>query len=85
MQNGHYISRSKLIHRFNEDNCRVQCVSCNVFKSGEVITYRERLVAEIGEDKVLEMERTRNDVFKVDASWYEAKIEYYKQLVKTLL
>ena len=37
MQNGHFQSRKHLNTRWSEDNCRVQCVGCNVFKYGDAI------------------------------------------------
>ena len=35
MQCGHFQSRKHYSTRWNEDNCQVQCVGCNMFKSGE--------------------------------------------------
>lgn len=45
-QNGHYIKRAHLYHRFDERNCRVQCVECNEFKSGNMSEYTQRLEKE---------------------------------------
>ena len=46
MQNGHFISRKHLIIRYSEDNCRVQCVGCNVFKYGEQYKFGKKLEKE---------------------------------------
>ena len=35
MQCGHFQSRKHYSTRWNEDNCQVQCVGCNMFKAGE--------------------------------------------------
>ena len=35
MQNGHFQSRKHLATRWDEENCQVQCVGCNMFKAGE--------------------------------------------------
>ena len=35
MQCGHFQSRKHYSTRWNEDNCQVQCVGCNMFKGGE--------------------------------------------------
>jgi len=46
MQNGHFQSRKHLNTRWSEDNCRVQCVGCNVFKYGEQYKFGEKLKKE---------------------------------------
>ena len=35
MQNGHFMSRQFMATRYDEQNCQVQCVGCNMFKFGE--------------------------------------------------
>lgn len=84
IQNGHFIPRNILITRFDENNCRPQCVGCNMFGNGKFVDFRENLVKELGEKKVKDMEQSRHKVFKVDVHWYKEKIEYYKNLVKEL-
>ena len=81
MQLGHYVSRSIKILRWDENNTRVQCVGCNIFKNGNVITFREYLVAELGEVKVKKLEQSRFKLFKPDRSWYLERIEHYKSLL----
>ncbi len=39
LQNGHYVSRSISILRYDERNCNCQCVACNVFKKGNMVEY----------------------------------------------
>jgi hypothetical protein len=78
IQNGHYISRKVLQLRYEEDNCRPQCVGCNIFKNGVPITFRENLVKELGEERVKEMEASRFAVFKVGDDWFEEKLIKYK-------
>lgn len=79
---GHYIPRNILVTRFDENNCRPQCVGCNLYGNGKFIDFRLNLVKELGEDKVLEMERSRFNIMKIDSSWYESKIGFYKEKVK---
>lgn len=76
---GHYISRRHLITCFNENNVRPQCSGCNIFKHGDPVQFRLNLVKEIGEEKVKEMENAKNQLIKLDRSWYETQIEYYKK------
>ena len=53
MQNGHFQSRSFLATRFNEYNCQVQCVGCNMFKQGEQWKFGISLNAKYGEGCLL--------------------------------
>lgn len=83
-QNGHFISRANLKYRFDEENCRCQCVSCNVFKNGNYIIYTQKMQQELGMEKVAEMTsiRSHHEITKLDRFWYEDKINYYKGAVK---
>jgi hypothetical protein len=47
-QNGHYISRNHLNTRYDEQNCNTQCVSCNVFKKGNMAMYALNLTDKYG-------------------------------------
>lgn len=81
MQNGHYISRSVRVLRWHLDNCRPQCIACNMFKGGNVITYRENLVKELGEEAVKLLEQKRFGTFKTTLMWYVALIAHYKSRI----
>ena len=52
IQNGHYMSRRYMSTRFDEDNCRPQCVACNIYNQGNAQMFRRGLVAQIGEKRV---------------------------------
>ena len=45
MQCGHFQSRKHYSTRWNEDNCQVQCVGCNMFKAGEQYKFGLKLNA----------------------------------------
>ena len=49
MDCGHFISRKHISTRWHEDNCQVQCKSCNVFRYGEQYKYSLWLGAEKSE------------------------------------
>lgn len=80
-QNGHYISRSFMSARWEEQNCRVQCVGCNLFKNGNYTEYAARLVRDLGPD---ELDRL-NGLKKIIRQWtipeLEERIAYYKKLI----
>ena len=57
LQCGHFQSRKNYSTRWSEDNCRVQCVSCNMFKSGEQYTFGRNLVEYLAEKMFLESKK----------------------------
>lgn len=44
IQNGHYMSRRYMSTRWSEDNCRPQCVACNIFNQGAAQAFRLGLI-----------------------------------------
>ncbi len=75
---GHFIPRNILITRWNEDNCRPQCVGCNIFGNGKILDFEERLKKELGAAKVEKMKAKRHQIFKVDTNWYLERIAELK-------
>ena len=84
MQNGHFQSRKHLTTRWDEENCQVQCVGCNMFKAGEQYKFAINLDAKYGEGKAEELEFLARTIMKVSRIDYEEKISYYKDLVEKL-
>ena len=78
---GHFIPRNILITRFSEENCRFQCVGCNVFGNGKILDFEDHLVKELGREKVDALKASRFKILKVDNAWYLSKIQHYKELV----
>lgn len=77
MQNGHWIPRNNLATRFSEENCRPQCVGCNMFNKGRPDVFSVNLIKE-GID-IVELQHSRYRIFKVSTEWYKQKIEHYKK------
>ena len=85
MQNGHFQSRKHLATRFSEDgNCEVQCIGCNIFRSGEQYLFSLRLDEKYGEGRAEELEQLARTIHKVSRVEYEEQISYYKKLVENL-
>ena len=82
IQNGHWIPRNNLATRFSEENCRPQCVGCNMFNKGRPDVFAVNLLKE-GID-IIKLQQTKYAVFKIDAIWYEQKITEYKQRTEEL-
>lgn len=85
IQNGHYMSRRYMSTRFDENNCRPQCVACNIFNQGNAQMYRRGLIAEIGEKAVDMVEiRARTETKRYCDFELNALIEYYSKETKAL-
>lgn len=65
VQCGHYLSRFYKAARWHKDNARTQCWMCNIYKKGDAVGFRMRLVSEIGEARVLAVEELRNAPIKL--------------------
>ncbi|MEN6296979.1 MAG: recombination protein NinG [Rectinema sp.] len=55
-QAGHFVSRRYYNTRYHPDNVRPQCAGCNGPRAGEPMRFRINLCAEIGEEKVRQLE-----------------------------
>ena len=84
MQNGHFQSRKHLSTRFDEENCQVQCVKCNVYAWGEQYKFSLALDSKYGEGKAEELQYLARTTLKISRVEYEEKISYYKSLVEKL-
>ena len=84
MQNGHFQSRKHMATRFDEENCQVQCIKCNIFDSGQQYLFSLRLDEKYGAGTSEELEYLARTIHKVSRVEYEEQISYYKKLVKNL-
>lgn len=84
---GHYYSAGNYTGlRFTEINCNGQCKKCNCFLSGNLINYRQGLIARYGEDRVklLEMTSTLHRFRKWSRFELEALYQHYSNEIKKL-
>ena len=84
MQNGHFQSRRHHSTRWNEQNCQVQCVKCNLYEQGEQFRFGIALDSKYGEGTSEEIEFLARTIIKFSRIDYEDKISYYKDLVEKL-
>ena len=84
MQNGHFQSRRHLATRFDETNCQVQCVGCNMFKSGEQFKFHLNLNVKYGEDTSINLQHKAMQSVKITRVEYQDYISYYKEAVENL-
>ena len=84
MQAGHYISRGYLSTRFDERNVHCQCVSCNLFKKGNIDEYTLWLIGEYGEGILEELNKKKWETKRYSRFEYESFIIVYKEKIKLL-
>jgi len=83
LQAGHFVdSRTKPV-LFNPDIVKAQCMQCNVFKKGNKDFYTPKMIAEYGQNKVLEfLELRHNKDKKWSREELEEVIDKYQVIVK---
>lgn len=83
MQNGHFVSRAHLNTRYDEANCRPQCVGCNVFKNGNYTEFAFRLLKEVGQKGLEELEAKKRVIKQIRRKDYLEIIAKYSALGKS--
>lgn len=84
MQNGHFVSRKSSSLRFDDTNCNVQCVGCNMFKYGDLYQYAKAIDLKYGDGTAEALHMRRNEMKKWTIPELEAIIADSKQYVKEL-
>lgn len=84
MQNGHYIARNHMATRYDESNCHVQCIGCNMFKNGNMDEYALFLISKYGEGILVELNRKKQVITRISIPQYQEFIEIYKEKIKEL-
>tara|TARA_R110001592_G_scaffold318978_1_gene596234 strand:+ start:212 stop:622 length:411 start_codon:yes stop_codon:yes gene_type:complete len=84
LQNGHFQSRRHHTTRWNEVNCQVQCVKCNMFNQGEQFKFGIYLDAKYGVGTAESLEFKARQTIKFTRVDYMEKLSYYKEVVKNL-
>ena len=76
---GHFIARTYSGTRYEELNNHLQCVTCNIYKEGNPIGYKNTLVLKYGPGIIEALETKK----RVSRSWnretLQESINYYKQ------
>ncbi len=82
LQCGHFVSRFYLDTRYDERNCRPQCITCNIWRKGRTPEFAALLKEELGEGIVDELfAKGRKLVKNFD---YQAIILLYKEKLESI-
>ena len=85
MHNAHWISRWKMMTRFDENNCRPACVWCNSFRPEfHIREFTIYQIKRLWQKKVDEMINNSYKLRRFKTYELEELIEHYKQGVKQL-
>ena len=82
LQCGHFQSRKHYGTRFDETNCQVQCVSCNVYKYGEQYKFGVRLDKDFGQGTAEGLHDKAIKITKYSNNDLQELIIKYTDLVK---
>lgn len=74
-QCGHFVTRANNKLRYDEMNTNLQCVGCNMFKSGEQYLYSKALDEKYGAGTAEELHQQRFDTHKLTIQELEEIIE----------
>ena len=80
IQNGHFQSRRHYSTRWNEDNCRPQCVRCNMFDQGRNWVFGQRLGDKIAND----MYQLSQQIVKFTTDELNEMIRHYESEIKRM-
>lgn len=86
LQAGHFIPKSagNSVY-FLEENIHPQCVSCNIFNSGNLPEYILFMIDTYGRDEVERLQQLRHEKIKITYQDYEEMIIVYSKRLKELL
>ena len=82
LHNGHFVSRTHNILRWDDRNCHPQCMGCNVFKKGNMVSYSVFMERMYGQGIIQTLEQEHWKTFPLDTVWLEEQIEKYKEIIK---
>lgn len=81
-QCGHFVTRANNKLRYDELNTNLQCVGCNMFKSGEQYLYSKALDEKYGPGTAEELHQQRHDTHKLTIQELEEIIHDRTEQIK---
>lgn len=82
LQCGHFMSRKSYSTRFDETNCQVQCVKCNMFEQGMSYVFGLNLNKDFGDGTAEGLLQKSKQIVKLQNYELEELITKYTALVK---
>ena len=83
-QAGHYISRSHMSVRYDEQNVNLQCMPCNIYKHGNMDEYAIALISKYGKNILFDLHKRKYPTKKWTTKEMESKIKHYQKEIEKL-
>ena len=80
IQNGHFQSRRSYATRWEEDNCRPQCLKCNMYDQGRQYEFGLKLGQQLAEEMYIKSQQ----IIKFTSDELIEKIDHYSSEVKRM-
>ena len=84
LQNGHFMSRKSYATRWDETNCQVQCVKCNMFEQGMSYVFGLNLNKQFGEGTAEALLRKSKEILKLSNDEVVSLITKYENKLDNL-
>ena len=84
LQCGHFQSRRFYSTRWDETNCQVQCVGCNLYHFGEQFKFSVNLDNKFGKGTSERLEVKAREIVKIPTFELEEMIKHYQELCSQL-
>jgi len=81
MHAGHFYAATFTATRWDEANVNGECSACNVFLHGNLLEYREGMLDKYGYGEINRLEKLHRETVKLDRTWLEERIAYYKSKI----
>lgn len=81
-QDGHYVSRNKLVLRWDEENNHIQCYHCNIRLKGNYTIYAVKMVEKYGPGILQKLEIKKNNLMKWTLFEYKLFFDMYNKKLK---
>lgn len=78
LQCGHYFPRGRLHTRWDEDNCHIQCVGCNVFQKGNYTEYASFMLDSYNKKFIEKLKEQSKSTVKIPTTDLIELLEKYK-------
>lgn len=85
LQGGHFIPGHGNSVYFDERNVHAQCYSCNMYKGGNVLIYRDKMLEMYGQDVIDELRRLDKQTRKFTVDELKELREHYNELSDRLI
>ena len=85
VQAGHFVKRSAISTRFDEENVYPQCQGCNIFQKGNYPAYSKFLIKNFGSERIINLLERGDTLAHATARDYADTAMYYWQETNKLL